>query len=105
MKIDVPYGITRQLDGVDLAAAKERVTAALKVEGFGILTEIDVQQTLEKKLGVQVDPYVILGACNPALAHAAASPKALFTGIGAGGALAAFADDAEARVCRAIESA
>jgi uncharacterized protein (DUF302 family) len=51
--------------------AVERTTEALKQEGFGIITEIDVKETLRKKLGVDFRNYKILGACNPTLAHEA----------------------------------
>jgi uncharacterized protein (DUF302 family) len=71
--LDVDYGFTRTLKGISYAAAKKRIEAALKEEGFGILTEIDVKATLKAKLNADLRNYVILGACNPALAHQALS--------------------------------
>ena len=63
-------GTTVRLN-TDFAAANERVVEALNREGFGILTEIDVKETLKQKLDVDFQPYKILGACNPPLAHRA----------------------------------
>ena len=64
------YHFSRVLDAT-FADAIERVKSALKDEGFGVLTEIDVQKTLHEKLGVQFRKYRILGACNPSFAHRA----------------------------------
>jgi uncharacterized protein (DUF302 family) len=63
-------GSSIRLDA-DYDTALSRTVEALKGEGFGVLTEIDVKETLKKKLGVDLLPYKILGACNPPLAHRA----------------------------------
>jgi uncharacterized protein (DUF302 family) len=133
--LDVPYGITRRLESTALEKARARITAALQAEGFGVLTEIDVSATLKKKLDVTFPPYVILGACNPKLAHtalsqepgvglllpcnvvvaqdgadaiiSAASPRAMFD-VARGSsspALLAVADEAEDRLRRAVATA
>lgn len=66
------YGMDIRLKG-GLEGAKVKVMEALKAQGFGVLTEIDVQKTLKQKIGVDFKPYLILGACNPHLAHKALS--------------------------------
>lgn len=64
------YGTGVRIDA-DFGQTLEQVRAALKDQGFGILTEIDVQATMKEKLGEEMEPYLILGACNPPLAHRA----------------------------------
>ena len=116
--------------GFDEAVARTR--EALQEQGFGVLTEIDVQATLKSKLDQDMEQYLILGACNPQLAHqaldverdiglllpcnvvlaqdasdvvvSAASPKSMFAIVGAEAGLVAIADDAEQRLRRVIEN-
>jgi uncharacterized protein (DUF302 family) len=67
------YGLTVELPDLDYEAARARTVDALKAEGFGVLTEIDVKDTLKKKIGADFRRYTILGACNPPFAHRALS--------------------------------
>lgn len=64
------YGFSKTVD-LPYEETLEKVTAELKNEGFGVLTEIDVKETLKKKLDVDFKKYKILGACNPPIAHRA----------------------------------
>lgn len=62
------YTINRTLEGVSFDDADRRTREALSAKGFGVLTEIDVKATMKKKIEADMEPYTILGACNPKLA-------------------------------------
>ena len=68
---EITYGFVKKMEGATYDEAVERVTAGLKEGGFGVLTEIDVKATLKKKIDADFRRYIILGACNPNLAHKA----------------------------------
>ena len=127
---DSDYGFWKDLPGTAFDKAVDSVKEELKKEGFGVLTTIDVKATLKEKLDVEHRPYVILGACNPQLAHQALSmddnigillpcnvvvaatddgsevaiarPKAMLS-IAGGEALGKFAEEAEVRLSRVLE--
>ncbi len=67
---ETSYGITTTT-ALDFKAAVDKITQALKAQGFGVLTTIDVKAKMKEKLGKDMDEYLILGACNPPLAHEA----------------------------------
>lgn len=124
------YGRKISMGGT-FADAVPRVRAAFKEQGFGILTEIDIKATLKEKIDADVDPYIILGACNPDLAHRAlaiepeiglllpcnvviresegkvlvhALDPAVMVSIPGRPELQGIADEAGARVARALDS-
>jgi len=67
----INYGFTKEMDIPYYGTVIERVRDALKNEGFGILTEIDVKEKMKEKLGLDMNKYIILGACNPPNAYKA----------------------------------
>ncbi|MFH8381747.1 DUF302 domain-containing protein [Kitasatospora sp. NPDC018058] len=125
------YGLGVRLDR-PFRQTVEAVTAALKEQGFGVLTTIDVQATMREKLGEELEEYLILGTCNPALAHRAlqadrriglllpcnvvvrtdgdatvveaVDPQTLVTLAGSGGGLGEVADEAARRLGAALAS-
>ena len=129
---ELSYGYEKTLENETFDGAVRKVTEALGTEGFGVLTEIDVRQTLRKKLDVDFRRYVIFGACNPILARQAlevepqiglllpcnvvvqeapgggvtvsiADPRVLFKLVG-NAALEAVVEEAETRLSRVIEA-
>ncbi|NOZ84654.1 MAG: DUF302 domain-containing protein [Deltaproteobacteria bacterium] len=126
------YGFVKSVTGKSFSKVKQEVVDALAKEGFGVLTEIDVQATLKKKLDADFRPYAILGACNPPFAYqalqaeehiglllpcnvvvqqmddgrvdvSALSPKALFTLVDCP-EVAPIADQVEERMRRVLKS-
>jgi len=98
---DPSYAFSKKLEGATVEDAIARVSEALKANGFGVLTKIDIRETLKKKIDVDFRPYVILGACNPKLAHKALQgesaiglllPCNVVVQDDDGGALVSFAD-------------
>ncbi len=75
--MEIRYALVKELPEMEYDVAVERTTELLAEEGFGVLTEIDVKATFKKKLDLDFKRYVILGACNPELAHQALSGEPL----------------------------
>lgn len=65
------YSLEKELNNISFEDAIIKITNALKLEGFGILNEIDMKATLKKKIDEDIKPYMVLGACNPTFAHKA----------------------------------
>lgn len=75
--MEIRYALVKELPEMDYDVAVKRTTELLAEEGFGVLTEIDIKATLKKKLDLDFKRYMILGACNPELAHEALSGEPL----------------------------
>lgn len=75
MPAAMPIALSASITDSDFATVLTKTRDVLKDNGFGVITEIDMQATLKAKLGEDTEPYVILGACNPALAHRAVSAE------------------------------
>lgn len=95
---------TRTFPELSFDEAVEKVTAALKEEGFGVLTEIDIKSTFKKKLDVDFRPYKILGACNPQLAYQALQGEPEIGGLLPCNAVVAEAEDGQGVVVYLISA-
>jgi len=89
---DTGYGYTTKISGLSFDDVVEKTTEALKTQGFGVITEIDVKATMKKKLDIDYRNYKILGACNPKFAHQALGED-LFIGLLLPCNVAVFDDD------------
>jgi uncharacterized protein (DUF302 family) len=96
--LDSDYSLTRTFTGAKLDDARARITEALKAEGFGVLTEIDVRATFKKKIDADFRPYVILGTCNPPIAHEALRAEAAIGLILPCNVVVAETDDGDSEV-------
>lgn len=102
MPTSTPYTFLATIQS-PIEQTRARVEAALKAEGFGILTEIDVAATLQVKLGIVRPPYLILGACNPQLANAAIEVEPSIGALLPCNVVLRQADDAEETIVEVLD--